>query len=224
MTPSKPSVAGRSRSATETLGRRRRDHGRRGKPDSTHHGSILDRALHIKGESADDSREPSRPSASRMSGWDSRTLRFLAGYLRHRRRTVPTPSTSRLAAAVVVAACGVPVAKHTATAPPRATRGVPRYLPRELGVNIEAQPGVGPPLPDGNRDHVPVRPAHHHPALRFAAPVRQQLPFRTLFNADRPSGQPRPTRVSARGCASGRSRPRWSPRPWFSLAAGGRQW
>ena len=83
------------------------------------------------------------------------------------------------ATAIVVAACGVPVAKHgnrSATG----NSGSAEVLV-ELGVSIEVEPSLLRRCLTQLGITFLFAPMFH-PALRFAAPVRRQLPYRTLFN------------------------------------------
>ncbi|WP_435015677.1 anthranilate phosphoribosyltransferase [Tundrisphaera sp. TA3] len=83
------------------------------------------------------------------------------------------------ATAIVVAACGVPVTKHgnrSATG----NSGSAEVLV-ELGVSIEVDPTILRRCRDDLGLTFLFAPMFH-PALRFASPVRRQLPFRTLFN------------------------------------------
>lgn len=91
------------------------------------------------------------------------------------------------AAAIVVAACGVAVAKHGNRAA-TGNCGSAEVL-AELGVAIEAEP---PALSRCLRELgiTFLFAPRFHPALRFAAPVRRQLPFRTLFNLVGPLANP----------------------------------
>ncbi len=83
------------------------------------------------------------------------------------------------AAAIVVAATGVPVAKH-GNRSASGNSGSAEVLV-ELGVAVEAEPSI---LVRSLRELglTFLFAPKFHPALRFAAPVRRQLPFRTLFN------------------------------------------
>lgn len=83
------------------------------------------------------------------------------------------------ATAIVVAACGIPVAKHGNRAA-SGNSGSAEVL-AELGVAIEAEPAVLARCLDDLGITFLFAPKFH-PALRFAAPIRRQLPFRTLFN------------------------------------------
>lgn len=87
----------------------------------------------------------------------------------------------------VLAACGVPVAKHGNRALSSRAGGADVLL--ALGVNIE------PPmarLPEILRETgcVFLFAPRHHPALRHAAPVRVELGTRTIFNLTGPMANP----------------------------------
>jgi anthranilate phosphoribosyltransferase len=91
------------------------------------------------------------------------------------------------ASAIVVAACGVPVAKH-GNRSASGNSGSAEVL-TELGVDVEAEPSVL------RRCLIELGVTFlyapkFHPALRFAGPVRRQLPFRTLFNMIGPLANP----------------------------------
>jgi anthranilate phosphoribosyltransferase len=91
------------------------------------------------------------------------------------------------AAAIVVAACGVPVAKH-GNRSASGNSGSAEVL-AELGVNVEAETAVL------NRCMAELGVTFlfapkFHPGLRAIAPVRKQLPFRTLFNLVGPLANP----------------------------------
>ena len=83
------------------------------------------------------------------------------------------------AAAIVVAACGVPVVKHGNRAA-SGNSGSSDVL-SALGVAADPGPAVLTPVPGRAEDHLPVRPAVPPRPWPVAA-VRRQLPFRTLFN------------------------------------------
>jgi anthranilate phosphoribosyltransferase len=91
------------------------------------------------------------------------------------------------ASALVVAACGVPVAKH-GNRSASGNSGSAEVL-TELGVDIEAAPEILRRCLDELGITFLFAP-RFHPALRFAAPVRRQLPFRTLFNMIGPLANP----------------------------------
>jgi anthranilate phosphoribosyltransferase len=91
------------------------------------------------------------------------------------------------AAALVVAACGVPVVKHGNRAA-SGNSGSAEVL-AELGVAIEA----GPPVVARCLAELGVTflfAPRYHAGLRFSGPVRRQLPFRTLFNLVGPLANP----------------------------------
>jgi anthranilate phosphoribosyltransferase len=91
------------------------------------------------------------------------------------------------AAALVVAACGVPVAKHGNRS--ASGRSGSAEVLTELGVAVEARPPIlRRCLADLSITFL-FAPAFH-PALRHAAAVRRQLPFRTLFNLVGPLANP----------------------------------
>ncbi len=82
-------------------------------------------------------------------------------------------------AAVVVAACGVPVVKHGNRA--ASGRSGSSDVLQELGVAIDVDPAVQ----RRGLDELGVAflfAPRFHPGLRGAAPIRRKLPFRTVFN------------------------------------------
>ena len=82
-------------------------------------------------------------------------------------------------AAVVVAACGVRVAKHGNRA--ASSRCGSADLLEALGVDIELSPArIAECIESVGIGFMFARA--HHPAMRFAAPVRAELGVRTLFN------------------------------------------
>ena len=91
------------------------------------------------------------------------------------------------ASAVVVAACGVAVAKH-GNRSASGNSGSAEVL-TELGVDIEASPKILRRCLDELGITFLYAP-RFHPALRFSGPVRRQLPFRTLFNMIGPLANP----------------------------------
>ena len=91
------------------------------------------------------------------------------------------------AAAIVVAACGVRVAKHGNRAA-SGNSGSAEVL-TELGVKIDASHETL----RRNLEDVGIAflfAPNFHPALRHASPVRKMLPFRTLFNFVGPLANP----------------------------------
>jgi anthranilate phosphoribosyltransferase len=91
------------------------------------------------------------------------------------------------ATAIVVAACGVPVAKHGNRS--ASGRSGSAEVLTELGVAIEAKLSVLRRCLAELGITFLFAPAFH-PALRHAAAVRRQLPFRTLFNLVGPLSNP----------------------------------
>lgn len=83
------------------------------------------------------------------------------------------------AAALVVAGCGVPVAKHGNRA--ATSKSGSSDVLAALGINLE------PPLPVleeclASANLCFLFAPRHHPAMRFVAPVRKKLGVRTIFN------------------------------------------
>jgi anthranilate phosphoribosyltransferase len=144
-------------------------------------------ALRIKGETADELAGAVEAVRARMAPWDAtrppRPLLDTCGTGGDGANTVNVST----ATALVVAACGVPVAKH-GNRSASGNSGSAEVL-TELGVTIETSPEV---LHRSLADLglVFFFAPSFHPALRFAAPVRRQLPFRTLFNLVGPLANP----------------------------------
>jgi anthranilate phosphoribosyltransferase len=91
------------------------------------------------------------------------------------------------AVALVTAACGVPVAKHGNRAV-SSKSGAADVL-AALGVNIEASPEVvARALRETNIGFL-FAPKHHS-AMKFVAPIRQELAQRTIFNLCGPLSNP----------------------------------
>jgi len=89
--------------------------------------------------------------------------------------------------AFVVAAGGVPVAKHGNRA--ASSKAGSADVLEALGVNLEAEPGrVAAALNELGVGFMFAR--NYHPALRYAAPVRGELAARTVFNVLGPLSNP----------------------------------
>ena len=82
-------------------------------------------------------------------------------------------------AALIVAACGVTVAKHGGRA--ASSRSGASDVLGELGVCVGIDPGAAAAcLREAGLCFMAAQT--HHPALRYAAPVRSELGVRTIFN------------------------------------------
>jgi anthranilate phosphoribosyltransferase len=146
-------------------------------------------ALRVKGETADELAGAVEAVRARMAPWDAdggdtpRPLLDTCGTGGDGANTVNVST----ATAIVAAACGVPVAKH-GNRSASGNSGSAEVL-AELGVAIEAGPAVLRRCLAELGITFLFAPAFH-PALRFAGPVRRQLPFRTLFNLVGPLANP----------------------------------
>ncbi len=136
-------------------------------------------ALRMKGESAEEVAGAVEAVRERSHGWEDAGLPSplldTCGTGGDGANTVNVST----ATAIVVASCGVPVAKH-GNRSASGNSGSAEVL-AELGIAIEAEP---PALRRclAELGLTFLFAPRFHPALRFAAPVRRQLPFRTLFN------------------------------------------
>lgn len=83
------------------------------------------------------------------------------------------------AASLVVAACGVPVAKHGNRAMSSSCGSAD--LLEAAGVNLELSPQRAAQLLD-NIGYCFLFAPHYHPAMKNVAAVRKELAFRTVFN------------------------------------------
>jgi len=136
-------------------------------------------ALRFNGETADELEGAVRAVRERMTPWEAGTVReFLLD-------TCGTGGDGRgtanisTAAAIVVAACGVPVVKHGNRA--ASGRSGSADVLAALGVAIDPDPAVlDRTLAELNIAFLFA--PKFHPGLRTVAPVRRLLPFRTVFN------------------------------------------
>ena len=95
------------------------------------------------------------------------------------------------AVAIVVAACGVPVAKHGNRA--ASSKSGAADVLEALGVNLDIAPGIcEAALTDLNFCFLMA--PHHHQALKPLASIRKELGVRTLFNLMGPLANPAGTR------------------------------
>lgn len=104
-------------------------------------------------------------------------------------------------AALVVAACGVPVAKHGNKA--MSSRSGSADVLAALGVNLEADmPLVERALAEA---HIAFLMApRHHSAMRHVGPARQELGTRTVFNLLGPLSNPAGAKRQVMGVFAGR--------------------
>ncbi len=136
-------------------------------------------ALHVKGESAEELLGAVRAIRQRMITFGP--LDAVAGGLDTCGTGGDGASTVNVstAAAILVAACGVRVVKHGNRAA-SGRSGSSEVLER-LGVSVE----VDPPTLRRCCDELGIAflfAPSFHPGLRGLAPLRRQLPFRTVFN------------------------------------------
>jgi anthranilate phosphoribosyltransferase len=150
-------------------------------------------ALRVKGETADELAGAVEAVRARMAPWDSGADELAGAGPRPLLDTCGTGGDGAntvnvsTASAIVVAACGVPVAKH-GNRSASGNSGSAEVLAK-LGVAIEAAPALLRRCLAELGITFLFAPAFH-PALRFAAGVRRQLPFRTLFNLVGPLANP----------------------------------
>jgi len=156
-------------------------------------------ALHIKGEEADELAGAVSAVRSRMVVWEGQFPPLLdtCGTGGDGARSVNVST----ATALVVAACGVPVAKH-GNRSASGNSGSAEVL-AELGVAYDAAPAVAAQCLHELGITFLFAPLYH-PAMRYAAPVRKQLPFRTLFNMIGPLANPARPDYQLLGVASRR--------------------
>ena len=91
------------------------------------------------------------------------------------------------AAALIVAGCGVPVAKHGNRA--QTSRCGSADVLAALGIDIEADPAVVARA-IGEAGFGFLMAPRYHPAMRHVGPARAQLGFRTIFNLLGPLANP----------------------------------
>ena len=101
--------------------------------------------------------------------------------------TVPAPTMSRPLAALIVAACGVPVAKHGNRAA-SSLSGAADTL-SALGVKIGLAPDASSAASREAGIGFMMAPAHHA-AMRHVGPTRGELGTRTIFNLLGPLSNP----------------------------------
>lgn len=102
-------------------------------------------------------------------------------------------------AAIVAAACGVPVIKHGNRAVSSSTGAAD--LLEELGVVIDLDAGSVAEVAREAGIAFCFAP-RHHPAMRFAAPARKQLGIPTVFNILGPLTNPAGAHAGLIGCAN----------------------
>jgi anthranilate phosphoribosyltransferase len=91
------------------------------------------------------------------------------------------------ATAIVVAAAGVPVAKHGNKA--LSSRSGSSQALEALGVKLDLTPEqIGKTIADANIGFMFA--PHHHPAMRHVGPARAEMGVRTLFNLLGPQSNP----------------------------------
>ena len=144
-------------------------------------------ALRVKGETADELAGAVAAVRERSTGWpldpSSPPCLDTCGTGGDGANTVNISTAS----AIVVASCGVPVVKH-GNRSASGNSGSAEVL-IELGVDIEADPAILRRCLDELGLTFLFAP-RFHPALRFLAPIRKQLPFRTMFNLIGPLANP----------------------------------
>ncbi|WP_165072198.1 anthranilate phosphoribosyltransferase [Paludisphaera rhizosphaerae] len=134
-------------------------------------------ALHIKGETGEELLGAVEAIRERMISFDSGRSGAIdtCGTGGDRAGTVNIST----AAAVVVAACSVPVVKHGNRA--ASGKSGSSDVLAELGVAVEAEPALLRSILDDLGIAFLFAP-RFHPGLRGVAPIRRRLPFRTVFN------------------------------------------
>ena len=90
-------------------------------------------------------------------------------------------------AAIIAAACGIPVAKHGNRAV--SSRCGSANVVQELGIPLDVPPSRAATVLEQAGITFLMAPAHH-PAMKYAAPVRNDLRVRTIFNILGPLSNP----------------------------------
>jgi len=134
-------------------------------------------ALHIKGETGDELLGAVEAIRERMIPFDSGRPAALdtCGTGGDRAATVNIST----GAAVILAACGLPVVKHGNRA--ASGKSGSSDVLTELGVAIEAEPSTLRAGLDAFGLAFLFAP-RFHPGMKGVAPIRRRLPFRTVFN------------------------------------------
>ncbi|MBV7296252.1 anthranilate phosphoribosyltransferase [Corynebacterium sp. TAE3-ERU12] len=99
--------------------------------------------------------------------------------------------------AMVVAAAGIPVVKHGNRAASSKSGGADML--EALGIDLDTDRIVAPHHPDFSLTFIFAK--NHHPAMRFAGPVRAKLGVPTVFNLLGPLTNPAQPPASLVGCA-----------------------
>ena len=142
-------------------------------------------ALRTKGETADEIAGFAEAMREHVSPGSRRTDAG-SGHRRHGRGRARTFNIST-AAALVAAAAGAAVAKHGNRAASSAA-GSADVL-EELGIDLEQHPDrIARSIDELGFGFMFARA--HHPAMRFVAPVRQEIGIRTVFNVLGPLANP----------------------------------
>ncbi|WP_435005374.1 anthranilate phosphoribosyltransferase [Tundrisphaera lichenicola] len=179
-------ILGAGRGLTEDQSRLAVDAIMSGEAPESHVAAFL-AGLRVKGETADELAGAVSAVRERSTGWQPfegmPEVLDTCGTGGDGANTVNISTAS----AIVVAACGVPVAKH-GNRSASGNSGSSEVL-TELGINIEADPATLRRCLTELGITFLFAPKFH-PALRFAAPIRRQLPFRTLFNLIGPLANP----------------------------------
>ena len=156
----------------------------------------------------------SRPDSPTVVTAAAQSLRAAMVPVRHRHsKVVDTCGTGgdghgtlnlSTGAAIMLAACGIKVAKHGNRAMSSKT-GAADVL-EQLGIPVTLPPVAAEQLLEEVGIAFMLAPTHH-PAMRFAAPVRRELGVRTLFNCLGPLANPAAANYQLLGAYSDSIRP-----------------